>query len=148
MNAPARFPKTARVRLRAQYARVFETARRIHHPLLSLHAARPVEGSPPRLGLAVSRKVDARAVGRNRIKRVLRDTFRHAQGALAAGDYVVVAKPAAAQADNPALAAALIEVLKRAGALPATHVAVTMRVDPHTTDPGRPRGRPDPSLPA
>ena len=68
--------------------------------------------------------------------------------ALAAGDYVVVAKPAAAQADNPALAAALIEVLKRAGALPATHVAVTMRVDPHTTDPGRPRGRPDPSLPA
>ena len=32
--------------------------------------------TPARLGLAVSRKVDPRAVGRNRIKRVLRDATR------------------------------------------------------------------------
>jgi len=30
----------------------------------------------PRLGMAVSRQVDRRAVGRNRIKRVIRESFR------------------------------------------------------------------------
>jgi len=31
-----------------------------------------------RLGMAVSRQIDKRAVGRNRIKRVIRESFRHA----------------------------------------------------------------------
>ncbi|OCG93008.1 ribonuclease P, partial [Xanthomonas euvesicatoria] len=38
--------------------------------------------------MAVSRKVDTRAVGRNRIKRVLRDAMRHLLPELAGGDYV------------------------------------------------------------
>ena len=48
--------------------------------------------SPARLGLAVSRKVDTHAVGRNRIKRVLRDATRHLRAGMAGGDYVVVAR--------------------------------------------------------
>ena len=42
--------------------------------LIALHLA--TGGEQARLGLAVSRKVDKRAVGRNRIKRVLRDRER------------------------------------------------------------------------
>ena len=42
-----------------------------------LHRSETPAVRPRRLGLAVSRKVDKRAVGRNRIKRVLRDCFRH-----------------------------------------------------------------------
>lgn len=40
--------------------------------------ARVNEGHRSRLGMAVSTKVDKRAVCRNRIKRVIRESFRHA----------------------------------------------------------------------
>ena len=77
---PASFPRTARVRAKVEFDRVFEAGRRTAEPLFALH--RLDDGAPPRLGLAVSRKVDPHAVGRNRIKRVLRDAFRHARGQL------------------------------------------------------------------
>ena len=94
----ARFPRSARVRLRAEYAVVFEKGRRSADPLFALHwLAGP---QPPRLGLAVSRKVDPRAVGRNRIKRVLREATRRLRPQLAGGDYVVVARVAARSASN------------------------------------------------
>ena len=53
--------------------------------------ARTNEGSVARLGMAVSRQVDRRAVGRNRIKRVIRESFRlfFASGGPAA-DFVVL----------------------------------------------------------
>ena len=38
---------------------------------------RPNDSGCSRLGMAVSRQVDKRAVGRNRIKRVIRESFRH-----------------------------------------------------------------------
>jgi len=38
--------------------------------------ARPGAGEHSRLGMAVSRQVDRHAVGRNRIKRVIRESFR------------------------------------------------------------------------
>ena len=76
------------------------------------------DAQPARLGLAVSRKVDPRAVGRNRIKRILRDVFRHRRIDLASGAYVVVARPAARQTDANTLRAAFLGVLQRTGALP------------------------------
>lgn len=39
--------------------------------------ARDNRGENSRLGLAVSRQIDKRAVGRNRIKRIVRESFRH-----------------------------------------------------------------------
>ena len=112
----ARFPRSARVRLRAEYAAVFEHGRRCADPLFALHwVAGP---QPPRLGLAVSRKVDPRAVGRNRIKRVLRDATRRLGPQLAGGDYVVVARAAARGAGNAQLVEAYLKLLRRAGALP------------------------------
>ena len=74
----------------------------------------------------MSRKVDPHAVGRNRIKRVLRDAFRKLRGELGTGAYVIVARPAAAKVDNPALRAAFLRVLQRAGALPPLAAAGTM----------------------
>ncbi|WP_411833503.1 ribonuclease P protein component [Pseudoxanthomonas mexicana] len=120
----ATFPPGARVRSRREYARVFEQARRVSDPLLSLHWLK--DGTAARLGLAVSRKVSTRAVVRNRIKRVLREQFRAQRAQLHAGDYVVVARPGAAQASPAQLRAAFQGVLLRAGALPVTAADGTM----------------------
>ena len=142
----ATFPRTARVRTGLEYNRDFEHARRTADPLLSLHLLR--QGTEPRLGLAVSRKVDKRAVGRNRIKRALRDEFRRLRSQLPPGDYVVVARAAAAQAAPAELRAAFVRSLARAGALPApattgTMPAVTLSLSTHastTPKPAAPAG--------
>ncbi len=149
LPAPARFPKTARVRSRAAYGHVFSQARRIHHPALTLHVAPlPDDGHAAMLGLAVSRKVDPRAVGRNRIKRVWRDVFRRHRTELLPRALVAVAKPAAGKLENRALAEALLETLRRAGALPRLDATGTMRGDSRSPNPGPSRDRPDPSTPA
>lgn len=120
--ASAGFSASARVRAKAEFARTFAEGKRVGHPLLALHLLRdagPVPATGARLGLAVSRKVDPRAVGRNRIKRVVRDAFRRQRAQLAPGSYVVVARTAARNADNGALRDALSQVLQRAGAFAA-----------------------------
>ena len=122
MNAT--FPRSARVRTSAEYARVFELAKRTSDPMLSLHWQ--AADSPARLGLAVSRKVDPHAVGRNRIKRALREQFRQLRPKLPGGDYVVVARPAAAKANREQLSATFLRTLIRAGALPAPVAPGTM----------------------
>ena len=73
----------------------------------------PGEGQGARLGLAVSRKVSKSAVGRNRIKRVAREYFRRRREHLPAVDIVVMARPAAAQADNRQLVASLERLFDR-----------------------------------
>ena len=118
------FPRTARVRAKADFDRVFEAGKRTADPLLALH--RLDDGAPSRLGLAVSRKVDPHAVGRNRIKRSLREAFRHLRGRLPGGAYVVVARSGAAQADGAVLREAFERLLQRAGALPPPPPAGTM----------------------
>jgi ribonuclease P protein component len=118
------FPRAARIRASADFARVFDGARRTSAPELSLHWLR--DGAAPRLGLAVSRKVDTRAVVRNRIKRNLREQFRHCRGELAPGAYVVVARKPAAALSNQALRTAFEALLRRSGALPPPDPPGTM----------------------
>ena len=71
--------------------------------------------APARLGLAVSKKASRHAVGRNRIKRVIREAFRHAAAQLNF-DCVVVAKPAASQAAHADLRHELRRLWQRAAA--------------------------------
>lgn len=120
----ASFPRSARVRTSAEYTRVFELAKRTSDPMMSLHWQ--AAESPARLGLAVSRKVDPHAVGRNRIKRALREQFRQMRALLPGGDYVIVARPAAAKASREQLMATFQRTLMRAGALPPPPAPGTM----------------------
>jgi len=115
MPTRARFPRSARLTAASDFDAAFKSGKRINGPLFGLHW-RPDGSVPARLGLAVSRKVDGRAVGRNRIKRALRERFRHLRAELAGGDYVFVARPAAAKASAEALSAAMDALLQRAGA--------------------------------
>ncbi|MBA3487301.1 MAG: ribonuclease P protein component, partial [Lysobacter sp.] len=139
-----RFPRTARVRTRRDFDRIFQHGRRVALPVMAVHWQPPadppqnettaIESAPiardprdrvVRLGLAVSRKVDPHAVGRNRIKRVLRDCFRHHRGALSEGDYVVVTRVGAAKCTGEELRQAFLGLLRRAGALPGPAAPVT-----------------------
>ena len=119
-----RFPRSARVRTRAEYTTVFNGARRVSDPLMTLHWLKA--DTPARLGMAVSRKVDTRAVGRNRIKRVLRDATRHLRSCLSGGDYVIVARSAAKTASNQQIREAFERLLRRSGALPVVAAGGTM----------------------
>ena len=56
-----------------------------------------------RLGLAISKKNCRFATDRNRIKRVIRESFRHHQPTLAGLDVVVINQPAARAAGNKQL---------------------------------------------
>jgi ribonuclease P protein component len=60
-----------------------------------------------RLGLAIAVKIAGNAVERNRIRRVIRESFRLEQRALPAIDVVVGARPPVREMANPALRAAL-----------------------------------------
>lgn len=68
----------------------------------------------PRLGLAISKKHARLAVQRNRIKRQVREVFRTNYDALAAGDYVILNRPAAATASRQALSESVAALLKQA----------------------------------
>lgn len=60
--------------------------------------ARLNECCAARLGLAISRKAAARAVDRNRLRRLARESFRRLE--LAPLDFVVMARKEATAADN------------------------------------------------
>lgn len=128
----AGFCVSARVRAKAEFTRVFEGGKRHAHPLMALHLLRGGDGA--RLGLAVSRKVDPRAVGRNRIKRVLRDAFRHQRAQLPDGAYVVVVRSGARTVPAAQLCAAFASLLQRAGALPPPAMTGTMPAPPPSPD--------------
>jgi ribonuclease P protein component len=81
-----------RLKLRSDFLRASGGGHKVHSArFLFLVLARGDEG-PTRLGITVTRKV-ANAVGRNRIKRVLREVFRRNRALFPSGcDVVVIAK--------------------------------------------------------
>lgn len=90
------FPPSARLHNPAEFQRMLRDGKRSHgryfrmHVLLTTDAA---TATGARLGITVSKRVDKRAVERNRIKRAVRESFRQIRAKLPAGDYLLVAKP-------------------------------------------------------
>lgn len=101
-----RFPKRARLSVKADYNRVFAQPDKSSDRYFTV-LARGSEKGYARLGLAVSRKSAREASARNRIKRLIRESFRRHQRDLASVDVVVIARAAAAHQDNAALYRAL-----------------------------------------
>lgn len=102
-TAPTTFPRHARLLSKGDFQAVFQDNNcRSTDPQLTL-LARHNGLEFARLGLAVGKKVDKRAVVRNRIKRQVRESFRHHQQALTGLDIVVVGREAASRVNNPDL---------------------------------------------
>lgn len=69
--------------------------------------ARPADGDTARLGLAISVRAAGGAVARNRVKRLVRESFRAERERLPAVDIVVMARPGIGAQDNARVRASL-----------------------------------------
>ena len=89
------------------YRRVFDQvdAKASHRHLLLL--ARGNDLQHHRLGLVIARKHVRLAVQRNRVKRVIREFFRHQPDSARAFDVVVLARPGLDRLDNNTLSTIL-----------------------------------------
>ncbi len=129
------FPRSRRVLAGADFSRTFAEGSRFSSRYFRLHWCPTTQ--PARLGLAVSRKVSPRAVERNRIKRCVRESFRHACAQLPPGDAVLVAYRDAVAAEPAQLRAELQRAWRRIAALPPSHAQGTIR--PASAGSGQPR---------
>ena len=86
--------------------------------------------------MAVSKRVDKRAVARNRLRRQIKEVFRLERTRLPAGDYVFVAKPGASERTAAQCRDELVSLLARARTLKPMAAPGTM--PPSAATPGRP----------
>jgi len=101
----AGFPPEDRLHSPAEFGRVFAEAARSadrFFTVLARSSGRPAA----RLGLTVSRRAARRAVDRNKLKRLARESFRQRPD-LPAWDFVVLARAGADRAERRALRASL-----------------------------------------
>jgi ribonuclease P protein component len=116
----AGLPRETRIRRAGDFAVLRQASGRLGGRCFSVRY-RQNELGHARLGLAVSKRVSKRAVERNRIKRLLRESFRRARSQLPPLDLVVMAREQAAGVPGPELLAELealwrrLPPLKRAG---------------------------------
>jgi ribonuclease P protein component len=86
-----RFTRQQRLLKAKEYQFVFEQPYKLTDPYFTV-LARVNQQQFARLGLAIAKKRVSLAVKRNRIKRLIRESFRHHQSSLAGIDVVVLAK--------------------------------------------------------
>lgn len=130
------FPRAARLLKPTEFKKVFDRPRVCSDAYFKLLARDNALGQA-RIGMAVSRRVDRHAVGRNRIKRIVRESFRRwrasrhaaqqpfrvAPGAACAMDIVVLARQAAAEASNQQLFQSLGRLWNRLDEMQSTEQA-------------------------
>ncbi|KAB7624229.1 ribonuclease P protein component [Alkalilimnicola sp. S0819] len=106
VQAERGFPRRRRLTEATCFKRVFAGAIKIGGQYFTVLCL-PNGDTEARLGMAVSKRCAPRAVDRNRLKRQVRESFRLEHARLPGVDIVVLAKPAARQADNAQLRKAL-----------------------------------------
>jgi ribonuclease P protein component len=98
----ARFPRRARLLKPRDYEEAFASPTRLRDRFFEF-VVLPRDAQPARLGLAISRKALPRAVDRNRVKRLVRESFRAQRSALPGADVVVMARSASVAAETKVL---------------------------------------------
>jgi ribonuclease P protein component len=111
----ARFTRQRRLSSAAEFDRVFRDGHRSADQLFTVLYRSNGLGYP-RVGLALAKRRIRRAVDRNRLKRLIRESFRAATATLPAADIVVLARNGAATADGAAVAASLERHWRAVGA--------------------------------
>jgi ribonuclease P protein component len=111
---PRRLTLPARLRLRRKkdFDAAYARGRRLGDGFFGMTATLNTEGAP-RLGLAVAVRVAGGAVERNRIRRVIKESFRLHQELIPAVDLVVSARPKARGAPGKLLHESLAGLWKK-----------------------------------
>lgn len=110
------FPRAAKLLTRAAFDEVFRAGQSAGSHFFRV-LVRPSPTPNARLGITVPKRVLKFAHDRNRIKRLLREAFRHRRNEMPAIDLVLLARGAIAGADNNALRKDIDKILSRATAL-------------------------------
>ena len=112
-SGPLPFTKRQRLLTPSDFKQVFDqTALRASHRHC-LILARHNLLSQGRLGLIIAKKHIPLAVERNRIKRLIRESFRHQQQRLAGIDAIVLARKGLDQQDNAAIHRLLLQLWQK-----------------------------------
>lgn len=98
------FTRAQRLTSGDEFSRVFAGAERSSDRFFTV-LAQINDKNRARLGLAISRRAARRAVDRNRLKRIARESFRQLE--LAPADFIVMARRDAVGAGNPSLRSSL-----------------------------------------
>ena len=70
-------PKDYRLKKRSAFAATYRTGRTLHSDGITVFIGKEkTNGFPTRVGIVVSKKIHKRAVKRNRIKRLMRESYR------------------------------------------------------------------------
>lgn len=106
------FPRELRLVTPSQFSRVFDhPVKAVSDHITILAKYNDIEN--PRIGLTIAKKKEKTAVGRNRIKRIIRDSFRLNQHNLPNIDIVVIARNQIGEADNKHLHKQLNKLWKK-----------------------------------
>jgi ribonuclease P protein component len=109
---PLRFGAELRLRSKLQFDAIYAGGRRVDDKFFGLRF-KPNGLDHSRVGLAVAIKTMGNAVARNRLRRLVRESFRLAQHDLPAVDIVVAAKFPAREAPASTLRASLAALWQR-----------------------------------
>ena len=105
-------PARLRLRHKRDFDAVYARGRRMADGFFTM-TIRANKAGAPRLGLAVAIKVAGSAVARNRLRRLIRESFRLHQHELPAVDLAVSARPPARTASAESLRASLVALFKK-----------------------------------
>lgn len=100
MTANCTFPKAVRLLTASEYRQVFQDVQVRVSSQNFLILAKDQKKDYPRIGIIVAKKNVKLAVQRNRIKRLLRETFRNERALLPKIDIIVLTKKGVHEVEN------------------------------------------------
>jgi ribonuclease P protein component len=106
------YPRSARILNKKQYDQAFKKGVAVRSPGLVMYASLNSLDSA-RLGVITSKKSAVKAVDRNRIKRLSKNTFRLKRNLLLSKDFVILARPKAKYLSNQELVACLNQLFEK-----------------------------------
>ena len=112
MSNKANFPRTYSLANQLEIKQVFDNARKVSQKHL-LILFKPNQKIHARLGIIVGKRVASSAVVRNRIRRVIRESFRLTQEKLIGLDIIVIARHPCAVLDKEKLRQGIDELWEK-----------------------------------